>query len=511
MNKNKNILKKFHLHPIMSYVLLIVGIIILSGVLSFIGVESSYKTINQFTGTYETNLVSVHSLFSLSGLKYIFTSTIANFVSFAPLSNLIIILIGIGVMEKSNFLNTAFTILTRGSKKYTITFVLVLIGILASVAGDISYAILIPISALLYKYGHRNPLLGIVTIFAALTCGSGLNVFITSIDSSLITLTNIGAQTLDASYSIGVYSFVFIMGASVLLLAFLITMISEKIIAPRLPKNEEKLKENRITKRELRGLILGLSAGVIYLIIFIYNIIPGLPFSGNLLDNSQALYIDKLFSYNSFFSNGFVFIISMLFVILGLFFGFGAKTIKNNQDFATCLGHSLDDIGKTLVLILFASIFINIFKKSEIGTVIVAAFSNLIASSSFMGLPLIILVFLLSAVSSLFISSSILKWSILSGVTVPVLMNAGISAEFSQVIFRFGESALTGLTPLLASFVIYLAYFEKYSNKTKPIGLFESIKYMVPYSVITAAILLLLIISWFIIGLPIGIGISTVI
>ena len=89
MNKNKNILKKFHLHPIMSYVLLIVGIIILSGILSFIGVESSYKTINQFTGTYETNLVSVHSLFSLSGLKYIFTSTIANFVSFAPLSNLI--------------------------------------------------------------------------------------------------------------------------------------------------------------------------------------------------------------------------------------------------------------------------------------------------------------------------------------------------------------------------------------------------------------------------------------
>lgn len=507
----KNLKNKIHLHPIMSYVLIIVAIILLSGLLNFLGIESSYKTINQITGTYENNLVAVHSLFNLSGLKYIFTSTITNFVSFVPLSNLIIILIGIGVMEKSGFLNTAFTLLTRGSKKYSVTFSLVLVAILSSVAGDISYAILIPLSALLYKYGHRNPLLGIVTAFAALTCGSGLNVFITSIDSSLISMSNIGAQTLDPSYSISIYSFVFIMLVSCLILAFVITMISEKYMASRLPKYEDNLKENRITKRELKGLIIGLTAGILYLIIFIYNIIPGLPFSGNLLDNSQALYIDKLFSYNSFFSNGFVFIITMLFVVIGLFFGLGAKTIKSNQDFATCLGHSLDDIGKTLVLILFASIFINIFKKTEIGTVIVAAFSNLIGNSSFMGLPLIILLFLISALSSLFISSPILKWSILSGITVPVLMNAGISAEFTQVVFRFGESTLAGLTPLLASFVIYLAYFEKYSNKRKPIGLFESLKYLIPYNVVTFIILLFILIAWYIIGLPIGIGASSII
>lgn len=511
MNKSLKIRKNLHLHPIMTYVLIIFAVIILSGLLSILGVESSYKTINQVTGTYENNLVTVHSLFSLSGLKYIFTSTVANFVSFTPLSNLIIILIGIGVMEKSGFLSTAFTLLTRYCKKNTVTFLLVLLGIFASIAGDISYAILIPISALLYKYGHRNPLLGIVTIFAALTCGSGINFLINSIDSSLISMTNIGAQTLDASYSIGVFSFILIMGVSTLILAFAITMVSEKLIAPRLPKSEGIQKENRITKKELKGLILGITAGIIYLIVFIYNIIPGLPFSGNLLDNSQVLYIDKLFSYNSFFSNGFVFIITMLFVVLGLFFGMGAKTIKSNHDFARCLGYSLDDIGKTLVLILFASVFINIFKKTEIGTVVVATFSNLISGSSFMGLPLLILLFILSAFSSLFISSSILKWSILSGTTVPVLMNAGISAEFTQVIFRFGESVLIGLTPLLASFIIYLAYFEKYSNSEKPIGLFESLKYMVPYNLITALILLFILIAWYIIGLPIGIGTSVVI
>ena len=73
--------------------------------------------------------------------------------------------------------------------------------------------------------------------------------------------------------------------------------------------------------------------GLVYVLFFIHNIIPGVTFGGNLLDYKQVLYIDKLFSPDSFFSQGFVFIITMLFVLLGLFYGLGAKTIKNNNDF----------------------------------------------------------------------------------------------------------------------------------------------------------------------------------
>ena len=73
--------------------------------------------------------------------------------------------------------------------------------------------------------------------------------------------------------------------------------------------------ELRLGKREYRGLIFSISAGAIYLLIFIYNIIPGLPFSGNLLDYSQKLYIDKLFGYNSFFNSGFVFVVTILFFL----------------------------------------------------------------------------------------------------------------------------------------------------------------------------------------------------
>ena len=195
----------------------------------------------------------------------------------------------------------------------------------------------------------------------------------------------------------------------------------------------------------------------------------------------------------------------MLFVILGLFYGIGAKTIKNNKDFCDDLGHSLDGIGKTLVLIFFASTFISIFKKTGIGEVITASLTNILTIESLGAFPLIIILFFVSALSTLFLPNSTLKWGIIASTAVPTLMNVGVSPEFIQVIFRFGESMTIGLTPLMAYYVIYLAYLEKYNQGKKPINLFKTLKYQVPYSTVVGLILLALLIIWFIIGLPIGI------
>jgi len=502
--------EKMTLHPIMTLIIMIGITIVLSGFLSLLETQVAYNKINASTLDYITTSVSVKSLFSLSGLKYIFTNTVANFVAFTPLSSLIIILIGIGVMEKSGFLKTAITLLTKKASKNTVTFVLVLISVIASLIGDLSYIILIPLSALLFHYGKRNPNIGIIASFAGLSCGSGISVLLTSVDSALMSSTLLSSQIIDPNYTIHKYFAILIMIVATLLVSWIITRITENFVARKLPKYEfpeTELEEDiAIGRREMRGLIIGLGAGIIYLLIFIYNIIPGLPFSGNLLDYSQTFYIDKLFSYNSFFSNGFVFIVTMLFVILGFFYGLGAKTIKNNKEFCDTLGHSLDGTGKTLVLIFFASTFISIFKQTEIGTLIVAALTNLLGSLEFSAVPLIILLFLIAAISTLFLPSSISKWALVSAVAVPVFMNAGLSPEYAQVVFRFGESMTMGLTPMLAYFVIYLAYLEKYNQNEKPISLFTTLKYQLPYSLAVGAILLILLIVWYVIGLPIGIS-----
>ena len=143
----KKIKEKMTLHPIMTIMILIALTIVISGIFTLFGVQVTYNKVNVNTLKYSTEVISANNLFSLSGIKYIFSKTVSNFVSFVPLSSLIIILIGLGVMEKSGFLKTVFTLLTKNAKKYTVTFTLVLISVLASIIGDLSFIILIPISA----------------------------------------------------------------------------------------------------------------------------------------------------------------------------------------------------------------------------------------------------------------------------------------------------------------------------------------------------------------------------
>ncbi len=509
MDKLKN---KLVLNPIMTFTILIIATVVLSGFLSLIGFESTYYQINPNTNEYESVLVTVESLFSLSGIKYIFTSTVSNFATFTPLSMLIIMLIGIGIMEKSGFLKTIFTLWTKNITKNTITFVIVLISILSSLIGDLGYIILIPLSALLFLHGRRNPILGIVATYAGLTAGSGLSILFTSIDSTMLSDTVLSANVV-SNLNVSIWLFIFIMTIASIMTAFIITFITEKIIADKIIKYEfkEEKKEYKVTRKEYRGLVLAAIGGFLYLIIIIYNIIPGLPFSGNLLDYSQTLYIDKLFSHASFFSNGFVFIVTIFFVILGLLYGIGARNIKNNNDFCDQLSHSLDGTGNTLILIFFASVLINVFKTTEIGTVIIAYFADIISNTGFTDIPLIILVFILGAIAHIFVPSGPTKWAILSVATVQAFMNSGLSPEYSQVVMRFSEALTTGLTPLLAYFVIYLAYIEKYNQGDKPVSLFTTLKYQIPYSLLIGLALLILVIVWYVAGLPLGIdGLATV-
>ena len=511
MKKVKKIREKMLLHPIMTFLILIGTTIILSGILELFAFHGDYSVANANTNTLETKTIIVNSLFSLSGIKYIFSNTVSNFASFAPLVNLIIILLGIGIMDKSGFLETFFCALTHKVRKNVVTFVLVLLGIILSIIGDISFIVLIPLSALLFKYGKRHPQAGIITAFASIACGTAINIILNSTDSSLITYTESAAQILDKTYNFSYFGLVFIMIIAAVDLAFIITNVTEKITIPKLGKFEYEGEEKVVlTKKEKRGLLIATFFGIIYLLIFIYNIIPGLPLSGNLLDYTQTRYIDKLFGYNSFFNSGFIFIITLLFFILGLSYGIGAKTIGNHKDVCVDISHSLDYLGKTLVLIFFASTFISIFKYTEIGNVITALLSGLISNSNFSGIPLIILVFLVSIITTIFVPQSVTKWSILSGSIVPTMMNSGMSAEFAQLVFRAGESITYGLTPMLAYFVIYLAFMEQYNQDSKGISIGKTIKYIMPYAMFTIVLWLVLLVVSYLIGLPIGVGTSAI-
>lgn len=497
--------KKVKLSPIMTFIIMTIIVIVLSGFLHLLNIQAEYSTVNTVSNEAVNNVVEVENLFSTSGIKHIVTSAVNGFVNFEPLATLIIILIGLGILEKTGFMRSFFTILTRNSKRNTVTFILIFICLLFSILGNSGFVIMLPIAALLFKYGRRNPLGGIIASFASLSFGYGINVFLSSNDSSLLTLTINAAKTLDPKYKIGIFFALFIMVVLLIVISVVFTYITEKKVMPKLPRYEYDEEALVITNKELRGLIIGLGLGIIYTLLVIYMIIPGLPLSGAFLDHSGERYIDMIFGNNSLFAKGFIFIVTFAFFLIGIGYGFMTKTIKNNKDVTDSLGHSLDDIGSIIVLIFFASLFINVYEESHIGLVITGFISSLIGSLNFTGIGLILITLICIAIVNIFCPSSIVKWSMLSSIIVPLFMNASISPEFSQLVYVAGDSITNGLTPLFMYFVIYIAFMEKY-NKGEMVTLFGSIKTLIPYSAYSLIIWAIVLVGFYLIGIPIGIG-----
>lgn len=508
MKKFKKIRDKIRLHPMMAFILLTGLVIILSGILDIFDASVTYNKVNTRTGAYESTLVTVESLLNLSGIKYIFSNTVANFVNFTPLSMLLIVLIGIGIMDRSGFLDTIFYVLTKNVAKTTVTFVFALICIIVSITGDLGFIVLIPLSALLFKYGKRNPIVGIITAFAATSLGYSINIFISSIDSSLMQYTSLAAGIISSGYRMRSYAYSFVMIVATVVGAGLITYVTERIIAPRIGKyevDEEEIVQDKdkLTRRETRGLIFAGIGAFIYLLIVVYNIIPNVPFGGNLLDYSQGRYIDKLFGIDSFFNSGFVFIVTFLFVLVGLLYGLGTKSIENHRDICNYLSHSLDGIGKIIVLIFFASMFVSLLRYTNIGLLLTATITKWLSAVNFGGIPLIILVLFVGIITTFLAPNLLNRWIVLSGTIVPMMMTNGFTPEFAQMLFSVGTSIAYGITPAMAYFVIYVSFLEKYDKDG--VSIIQSIKYILPYVFIILIMWIALLIIWYLVGIPLGI------
>ena len=126
----------------------------------------------------------------------------------------------------------------------------------------------------------------------------------------------------------------------------------------------------------------------------------------------------------------------------------------------------------------------------------------------FSGVPLIVMFFLVVIVMSIIMPSTITKWSLCSPVVVPLFMKANIVPAFTQFIFVVADGIGKCITPLFGYFIVFLGYLEKY-NENKKITIFGTIKsIIVPVALITVVWILILV-GWYIIGLPLGIGTYT--
>ena len=522
-NRKKLKLKKFYFHPITVYVILIFVTILLSAILSAFQMQATYSTISSATNDLDTALITVRSLLNFDGLKFIFSNAMTNFLSFAPLGMLLLTLFGLSIANATGFIDTLCKRHLIKIDKKILTFIVIFLATISSLINDVGYVILIPLAALLFTLNNRNPHLGIIAAFSGVSFGYGVSLFVGSMEVNLIPDTTMAARLIDANAHISLTSNLFIIIAFSIILSLVGTIIIEKIIAPRLRRFKDKeefakteeliisdvkeLEQQKIEKEhyEKRGIKVALITAIIVIIIFIYSIIPNLPYSGMLLDMEEDTYLGQLFGTNSYFQDGFTYMMALLLTLVGIAYGIGAKTIKNDKDIINGCKETFAPMGEILMLIFVVSQFSSIFRQTNIGTVITAWCANAIGSVGFSGSALVIFAIIMIAIANLFVPSPSSKWSIFAPVLVPAFMQSNLSAQFAQFILRVGSSITAGITPLLACFAIYIGYLNIYNkDKSKPITIHKSISYVMPYFVIIGLTWILLTIGWYVIGLPLG-------
>ena len=516
-------LKKFYLHPITMFLVLLFATMLLSAVLSLFEAQATYNTINANTNELEPTLITVENMLSFDGLKFIISNAAKNFLSFGPLGTLLISLIGLTIAEGTGFIEMITNKRLSKIPPFIITFIIIFLATISSLINEVGYAILIPLAAVVFFINNRNPILGIVTAFCGVSFGYGVSIFVGSQEIALIDYTRAATRLIDETYHVSLTSNLYFIVVTSIIISIVGTIIIERIIAPKIGKykrdeeasqtekyhsfdlEEEEQRQIEQEKYEQRGVRYALIVAIIFAFITIYAIIPKLPFSGMLLDMKEKAYVNQLFGDNAYFQDGFTFIVSLFFAVSGIAYGIGSKTISSDKDIIESAGRKFKNIGSIVMLMFVASQFIAVFRKSNIGFVITAWLAKLLESLQFTGIPLIIITLVFIAISGLFLTSTSSKWLIFSPVVVPMLMQSNISPQFAQIIVRIGDSMTKGFTPLMASFVIYIGYLNMYNlRKNKPYTIRESLKLISPYFIIISITWIVITVLWYLVGLPIG-------
>ena len=494
-----NRIKKKMLGPVITMIILTFVVTLMSSFFSLLEIDAEKTEI--IRGSLETSIVTVNNILTKDGISYILNNVITNLQIFEPLFLLIISLTAIGIGEASGLLKAIFEPFKRINSKF-LTLIVLLIGIAGSFVGDYSYVILMPLTAILYQYLDKKPLLGILTIFLGITIGYGTGIIYNNEEIVLSLLTSkAAALNVDKNFTYILKSNLYIMFISTIILTFVGTYIIHNFLDKKVPKSEIHEDELIVSKK---GLYYSNLALLFIMVILIYMIIPGIKGSGFLLGEGES-YVERLMGDNSPFANGFPFIILGILMICSYIYGNISGNIKNSTEYSVGLSKNFQSLGYVFVLLFFTSQLVGIFEWTKLGEVIGYKLITLTTMVPFSGLLLMLFVFLTFILITIFIPSSIKKWEMASPLIVPLMMRSNITPNFTQFIFRAADGVGKCFTPLFPYYIITLAFLEKYNTKENyKITVFGTFKLLLPTLVMFMIVWLVIITGWFILGLPLG-------
>ncbi len=492
--------------PVFTLFILTILVMLASLILSVIGFEGNAATINN--DAIETYLVTVRNIFSKEGLQFLVGNIQTNFHLFEPLVVLIISLIGIGIGEKSGLFQAIFSPL-KGWKSSRLTMVTLFFSIIASFLGENIFAFLIPLAGVIYKYAGKNSRLGIITTFLGFTVGYGTSLLGGYTDYLLGIGTDLAAKIgVDKTYTFHMISNLYLMIGSVLILTIVGTVIVEKRLTPKFSKKTPLLEEELPTSK--KGLFLSGAIIALYFFILLYGIVPKIPGGGFLLDKTQTNYFAALLGSNSPFGQSYVFLIVFLLLIIGCVYGVVSKNIKSSNDYSIALSKSFEGTGYAFVLMFFAAEMIAILDWTNLGVVLSARLTTFLSSLQFSGVPLIISFFFIVILMTFLVPNTEAKWTYLHPIIIPLFMRSNITPDFTQFVFRAADGIGKCITPFFGYYTIFLAFLQKYNyDETHEITVFGTLKKIMPAILLFILLWLLILIGWFMIGLPMGPGVTS--
>ena len=480
--------KNLTLGPVLTVVAMIFIVIICSFIFSKLGIVTTKSEL--LNGEISTSNISVNNLLTKEGIKYIFSSIINNFKNFSVIYVMIIALLGIGIADDSGLFRRLF----KKFRKFKLSFIIILtmiVGCLVGGLGVYSYAILLPLTGHIYKNMNKNPLVGILTMFFSLTIGQATGLLPTFLEQTLGSLTETAAvTTVDKSFTYRSSSTIYI--------------VIEKYLIPKLPKlkTDEEIEELEVANHGLRYATI---AFITMFVLTLYSVLPGLPFSGLLLGEGTT-YLERLLGSTSPFAESSVFIFSMTLAVAGMLYGFKSGKFKNLDDFTRGFSKSFSGMSLVFVLMFFISQLIALFKWSNLDIFLSSLFINWLSSLQITGMALILFYFVIIVFVSLLIPDSVTKWQIIAPIAVPLMMRANITANYAQFIFTVADGIGKSISMLFPYVAILFGLIYKYTDSGN-FGFFKLYKMLSPLIILFTIVWIIIIITWYVVGIPIGVGV----
>lgn len=485
-------------NPIALFAIFALAIIVISAICAALGVSATGMLISG--GELKETTVTVVSLLTRDGLKYMFTSAVNNFTTYAPLGMVLVAMLGVGVAEQSGMIHALLKRAVLVTPAKLLSPMMVFLGVMSNIASDAGYVILIPLGAMVFRACGRHPLAGLAAAFAGVSGGFSANLLIGTLDPLLAGISQAAVSIIDPGYQVQVMGNYIFLCASTFLITILGTIITDFVVEPRLKRfggeleAEEDASLTTITEAERKGLRAAGIAALIFVAVIVACLIPSDSFfrneAGEILGNTP--FVDSI-----------VALIALLFFIPGTAYGLKAGTFRGNDDVCGAMSKAMSDMGSFLALAFVSAQFINYFGYTKLGTIIALAGAEFFKSVDIGLIPLMLIFVLFSAFMNLFMGSASAKWNILAPVFVPMFMLLGYSPELCQLAYRIGDSSTNIITPMMTYYAVIIIFAQRYDKKA---GIGTITATMLPYSIGFLVGWSALLVLWLTLGLPIGVN-----